>query len=163
MTNPTSGIQWYNFRPLGWPLTGEWAPREALFIKLLWPLVLLKVINVLIRFTVTMVKMKGCNIDIGWRIQNCGNQRQTHRYPQSGHKPVCRTSLVTKIRKRIFVYRMLFTDLYWTNWCYFPLVYTLHVVIIFPRTKWLRNVVINGKTMTRRRSCSFSRKRQIHW
>ena len=25
--------------PLGWPLTGEWAPREALFVKLLWPLV----------------------------------------------------------------------------------------------------------------------------
>ena len=24
--NPTPGIQWYNFRPLGWPLTGEWAP-----------------------------------------------------------------------------------------------------------------------------------------
>ena len=38
--NPTPGIQWYNFRPLGWPLTGEWAPREALFVKLLWPLVL---------------------------------------------------------------------------------------------------------------------------
>ena len=28
-----------NFDPLGWPLTGEWAPREALFVKLLWPLV----------------------------------------------------------------------------------------------------------------------------
>jgi len=27
------------FDPLGWPLTGEWAPREALFVKLLWPLV----------------------------------------------------------------------------------------------------------------------------
>ena len=26
--------------PWGWPLTGEWAPREALFVKLLWPLVL---------------------------------------------------------------------------------------------------------------------------
>ena len=25
---------------MGWPLTGEWAPREALFVKLLWPLVL---------------------------------------------------------------------------------------------------------------------------
>jgi len=25
--------------PLGWPLTGEWAPSEALFVKLLWPLV----------------------------------------------------------------------------------------------------------------------------
>ena len=24
---------------MGWPLTGEWAPREALFVKLLWPLV----------------------------------------------------------------------------------------------------------------------------
>ena len=40
--NPTPGIQWYKFRPLGWPLTGEWAPREALFVKLLWPLVFLK-------------------------------------------------------------------------------------------------------------------------
>ena len=39
--NPTPGIQWHNFRPLGWPLTGEWAPREALFVKLLWPLVML--------------------------------------------------------------------------------------------------------------------------
>ena len=27
--------------PLRWPVTGEWAPREALFVKLLWPLVLL--------------------------------------------------------------------------------------------------------------------------
>ena len=26
--------------PLGWPLTGEWAPREALFVQLLWPLVI---------------------------------------------------------------------------------------------------------------------------
>jgi len=28
------------FNPLGWPLTGELPPREALFVKLLWPLVL---------------------------------------------------------------------------------------------------------------------------
>jgi len=27
------------FDPLGWQLTGEWAPREAIFVKLLWPLV----------------------------------------------------------------------------------------------------------------------------
>jgi len=33
--NPTPGIQWYNFRPPGVTLTGEWAPREALFVKLL--------------------------------------------------------------------------------------------------------------------------------
>jgi len=25
---------------MGWPITGEWAPREALFVKLLWRLVL---------------------------------------------------------------------------------------------------------------------------
>ena len=42
--NPTPGIQWYKFRPLGWPLTGEWAPREALFVKLLWPLVVIIII-----------------------------------------------------------------------------------------------------------------------
>ena len=26
--------------PLGWPLTGEWAVNEALFVKLLWPVVI---------------------------------------------------------------------------------------------------------------------------
>jgi len=35
MGNPTPGIQWYNFRPPGVTLTGEWASREALFVKLL--------------------------------------------------------------------------------------------------------------------------------
>ena len=39
IVTPTPKIQWYKFRPLGWPLTGEWAPREALFVKLLWQLV----------------------------------------------------------------------------------------------------------------------------
>jgi len=33
--NPTSGIQWYNFRPPGVTPNREWAPREALFVKLL--------------------------------------------------------------------------------------------------------------------------------
>jgi len=33
--NPTQGIQWYNFRPPVVTLTGEWAPSEALFVKLL--------------------------------------------------------------------------------------------------------------------------------
>ena len=38
--NPTPGIQWYNFRPPGvTPNREKWAPREALFVKLLWPLV----------------------------------------------------------------------------------------------------------------------------
>ena len=38
--NPTPGIQWYNFRPPGvTPNRGMAPPREALFVKLLWPLV----------------------------------------------------------------------------------------------------------------------------
>jgi len=33
--NPTPGIQWYNFRPPGVTPNREWAPHEALFVKLL--------------------------------------------------------------------------------------------------------------------------------
>ena len=29
------------------PLTGEWAPREALFVKLLWPLVIIIIKDIL--------------------------------------------------------------------------------------------------------------------
>ena len=38
--NPTPGIQWYNFRPLGVTPNQGMGPREALFVKLLWPLVI---------------------------------------------------------------------------------------------------------------------------
>jgi len=33
--NPTPGIQWYKFRPPVVTPNREWAPREALFVKLL--------------------------------------------------------------------------------------------------------------------------------
>ena len=39
--NPTPGIQWYNFRPPGVTPNRGMAPREAIFVKLLWPLVVL--------------------------------------------------------------------------------------------------------------------------
>ena len=38
------------FDPLWWPLTGEWAPREALVVKLLWPLVYPLALTHLIRY-----------------------------------------------------------------------------------------------------------------
>ena len=37
--NPTPGIQWYNFRHPGVTPNQRMGPREALFVKLLWPLV----------------------------------------------------------------------------------------------------------------------------
>jgi len=37
--NPTPGIQWYKFRPPGVTPNRGMGPREALFVKLLWPLV----------------------------------------------------------------------------------------------------------------------------
>ena len=37
--NSTPGIQWYNFRPPGVTPNRGMGPREALFVKLLWPLV----------------------------------------------------------------------------------------------------------------------------
>jgi len=53
--------------PLGWPLTGEWAPREALFVKLLWPLVgYYRPLNVHIRF-MPLLKFKltvCCFVDV---------------------------------------------------------------------------------------------------
>ena len=32
---------------MGWPLTGEWVPHEALFVKLLWPLVIIIIIIII--------------------------------------------------------------------------------------------------------------------
>ena len=44
--NPNPGIQWYNFRTPGvTPNRGMPLPREALFVKLLWPLVLLQSVS----------------------------------------------------------------------------------------------------------------------
>ena len=37
--NPTPEIQWYKFRPSGVTPNRGMGPREALFVKLLWPLV----------------------------------------------------------------------------------------------------------------------------
>jgi len=37
--NPTPGIQWYNFLPPGVTPNRGMGPREALFVKLIWPLV----------------------------------------------------------------------------------------------------------------------------
>jgi len=91
MGTPTPGIQWYKFRPpgLGWPLTGEWAPREALFVKLLWPLVRWDM--VILRFTI-------------WRPSAIFNLKRISIWSCGCHR-VTNLHLCTKFRQNMAISR----------------------------------------------------------